>query len=85
MCIRDRPKTLRPFIEKGVVQEAVLWNPEDLGYLTVYAAVGMAESDISETPSMNAGRLGSLKIKEGEVLLGEPLVFTRENITQYDF
>ena len=79
------PKTLRPFIEKGVVQEAVLWNPEDLGYLTVYAAVGMAESDISETPSMNAGRLGSLKIKEGEVLLGEPLVFTRENITQYDF
>jgi rhamnose transport system substrate-binding protein len=62
----------------------VLWSPVDLGYLTVYAAKLLAEGNL-EGESIQAGRLGEIEIRGTEVLLGDPIVFDKDNIDDYDF
>ena len=38
------PNTIRSYLKSGAFGFSVLWNPRDLGYLTVYAGALMAES-----------------------------------------
>ena len=80
------PNSMRQYVKQGVVKKFVLWNPVDLGYLTVYAAKGVAEGSITEeTSSFAAGRLGRIRITDREVLLGDPMVFYAGNIDAFDF
>lgn len=80
------PKAMRTYIDEGVLQEFVLWNPVDLGYLTVAAAKLAAEGKLTpETTTIEAGRLGTVQVNNREVLLGDPLIFNKENIAQFDF
>jgi rhamnose transport system substrate-binding protein len=39
------PKTAGPFLKSGAMTSTVLWNVEDLGYLTVWALVQLAEGN----------------------------------------
>ncbi|MCA9427402.1 MAG: substrate-binding domain-containing protein, partial [Candidatus Omnitrophica bacterium] len=78
------PNSMREYIEDGTVKKMVLWNPVDLGYLTIYAAKMLAEGNLNEG-TIEAGRLGEVEVKGSEVLLGEPLVFDKDNIDQFDF
>jgi hypothetical protein len=58
----------------------------DLGYLAVHVANAQLEGNLPKSGSFEAGRLGKVEmIAEDEVLLGPPLVFTKENIDQYNF
>ena len=62
----------------------MLWNTRDLGYLTVYASVLTAQGQIpAGAESIEAGRLGRIQIRNGEVILGAPMMFTKANIDQY--
>ena len=80
------PKEMKPYIESGAVKEFVLWNPVDLGYLAVYVANAQVEGNLPKSGTFKAGRLGEVKLlAEDEVLLGPPIVFSKENIDQYDF
>jgi ABC-type sugar transport system substrate-binding protein len=83
------PSQMRPFMEAGVIQSVVLWNPIDLGYLTVYAARELVENGLEAGRSFNAGRLGEYTPFEDEislqVLLGPPFIFTPENIGDFNF
>jgi rhamnose transport system substrate-binding protein len=80
------PKGMKDFVMKGVVEKVVLWNPVDLGYLTVYAAKAVVEKKITDkTKSIQAGRLGEKKVSNHEIMLGDPLVFDKKNIEKYDF
>lgn len=80
------PNSMRTYIKKGVVKEFVLWSPVDLGYLAVQAATAMVRGEIDETASaLEAGRIGEVSISDGEVLLGNPLIFNAENIDDFDF
>ena len=80
------PNEMKPYLESGVVEKFVLWNTVDLGYLTVHVANAQIEGNLPESGTFEAGRLGEVEmIAEDEVLLGPPLVFTQENIDQYDF
>ncbi|HOC31730.1 MAG TPA: secreted solute-binding lipoprotein, partial [Armatimonadota bacterium] len=64
----------------------ILWNTPDLGYLTVRVAHDLATGALKPgATSIQAGRLGEKKIEGDNVLLGKLLVFTKENIDQYDF
>jgi ABC-type sugar transport system substrate-binding protein len=80
------PKDMRDYVKDGTVNTVILWNPVDLGYLTVYVADLVHQGKMPETGAIEAGRLGKkIQVKEREVLLGEPMRFTRDNIDQYDF
>jgi rhamnose transport system substrate-binding protein len=66
---------------------SVLWNPSDLGYLTVWAAKQLAKGKsfpdkvAVEGLKEEASWLPADKI----LLLGPPMVFTAENIDQFKF
>ena len=80
------PRSMRPYVKAGVVPEVVLWNPEDLGYLTVQVAVQLLRKTITvDAKEIMAGRLGARPIANREVLLGDPLVFNKDNIDNYNF
>lgn len=82
------PNQMREYVEDGTVTEFALWNPEDLGYLTAFAANALASGEIegAEGDTFEAGRLGSYTVEEdGVVLLGEPYRFNAENIGDFDF
>jgi rhamnose transport system substrate-binding protein len=80
------PKEMKPFVDRGVVKTVVLWNPVDLGYLTVHVARAAARGELKPgATTFKAGRLGEKKVDGQQVLLGEPMVFTKDNIGDFDF
>lgn len=80
------PKGMRPWVESGTVKTVILWNPVDLGYLAVHVAKAVKEGTLKPgATKFQAGRLGTVKVQGREVVLGEPVKFTAENIAQFDF
>ncbi len=82
------PSQMKDFIEDGTVTEFALWNPEDLGYLAAYAANALIGGDITgeEGDTFEAGELGEYTVgADGVVVLGEPFVFNKDNIDDFDF
>lgn len=79
------PKDMREYVKDGTVRAFVLWNPIDLGYLTVYVVDLLRKNKMPETGTIEAGRLGKIQVTDREVLLGKPMRFTKENIDKYDF
>ena len=80
------PKTMRKWVESGVVKTVVLWNPVDLGYLTIYAAQALVEGTLRPgVDHISAGRLGDKAVENDRVVLGDPMLFTKDNIAEYDF
>jgi rhamnose transport system substrate-binding protein len=82
------PNQMRDYVEDGTVTAFALWNPGDLGYLAAYAAKALIEGDITgaEGDTFDAGKLGSYTVgKDGTVLLGDPFVFDKDNIGDFDF
>jgi ABC-type sugar transport system substrate-binding protein len=80
------PKSMSRYVKAGACGEVILWNPEDLGYLAVQAAVQLVQGKIKDdAKEISAGRLGQKQLGDHQVLLGEPLVFTKRNIDQYGF
>jgi rhamnose transport system substrate-binding protein len=80
------PNENKRYVKDGITTGVVLWNTEDLGYLTVLAAKALADGTLkSGVDSLEAGRLGKLEVKGDNVLLGKPFVFTTENIEKFNF
>jgi ABC-type sugar transport system substrate-binding protein len=78
------PNVMREYVKDGTVKRFVLWNPVDLGYLTVHVGKLLAEGKLQ--PGEQAiGRLRGVVVSDGEVLLGPPLIFDAANIDQFDF
>jgi rhamnose transport system substrate-binding protein len=80
------PRDMRDYVKDGTVKSFILWSPVDLGYLTVHVCDLLRKGKMpAKSGTIQAGRLKTIKVKDREVLLGEPLKFTKENIDQYDF
>ena len=80
------PNSMRSYVEGGTVKSVVLWNTAELGYLTIKVGEALATGKLKQgDTSFDAGKLGKKKIAGDQVLLGDILVFTKENIHQYDF
>ncbi len=80
------PNAMRQYVKDGVVKKFVLWNPVYLGYLSIYAAKKVIDGEVDEnTTSITAGRLGEIQLSSTEFLLGEPLIFDKTNIDEYNF
>ena len=80
------PSICKPYVHDGTVQTVVLWSTHDLGYLTVYGSAMLVENKIpTAAKSIQAGRLGKLEVRDGEIILGPPLIINKANIDQFDF
>ena len=81
------PNTAREYIHSGAMPFSVLWNPADLGYLTVWVGHhllngGTVEATM-EVPGLPAPT--TYIPEDGIILLGPPAVFTAENVDDFDF
>jgi rhamnose transport system permease protein len=80
------PNMCKPYVHAGVVDSIVLWNTLDLGYLTVHVSRALATGELAAGAlRLRAGRLGEIEVRGDQVMLGEPFVFNRGNIDQFDF
>ena len=80
------PNENKKYVHEGITQAVVLWNTMDLGYLTVYTAAALKNGTLKTgDTSMDAGRLGKMKVAGDNVLLGVPFTFNKDNIDQFDF
>lgn len=80
------PKAMSPYVKDNTCRKFVLWNPEDLGYLAVHAAVASVRGTLAAgAADFEAGKLGKVQLKGDEILLGAPLVFDKDNIDQFNF
>ncbi|MFI8890608.1 rhamnose ABC transporter substrate-binding protein [Streptomyces paradoxus] len=82
------PNQMRKYVKDGTVEQFALWNPKDLGYLATYAASALASGQITgaEGQKFKAGKLGEYTIgKDGEIILGPPTVFDKDNIDEFNF
>ncbi len=80
------PSENRRYVKEGVTDTVILWKTEDLGYLTVEAAVALAQGKLKPGAKSFASRkLGTFTIQGDNILLGKPFAFTKDNIDQYNF
>ena len=81
------PSLIRPFLKDGSLKEAALWNPIDIGYGATYIAHAQVTGTLDKASGeVDAGRLGTLKfIGPDTVLLGEPYIFTKDNVDLFSF
>jgi rhamnose transport system substrate-binding protein len=82
------PSSIRDFIKDGSAKAFALWDPAELGYIATVAAYQLATGVITaeEGQVIDAGAAGSYTVgKDGEVLYDKPLLFTADNIDDYDF
>jgi ABC-type sugar transport system substrate-binding protein len=80
------PNENKRYVKEGITASVVLWNTENLGYLTVHTAKALADGTLTAgATSLAAGRLNAVEVKGDNVLLGTPFIFTKENIEQFNF
>jgi rhamnose transport system permease protein len=80
------PNQNKTYVHDGITDCVMLWNTADLGYLTVHAARALKQGELRPGDRwMQAGRLRNVEIQGDNILLGPPLIFTKENIDQFDF
>ncbi|MFT3873566.1 MAG: substrate-binding domain-containing protein [Nocardioides sp.] len=84
LCI---PSDVREDMHAGLIKNCVLWSPADTAYADVYAIDAMIKGTYPESGNgtLDAGRLGTLQIKDNVVEVGDPITFTADNIDQYKF
>lgn len=64
----------------------ILWNCMDLGYLAVMAGYQLVTGEVTaDADVITTSRLGECNITDNEILLGDPLVITAENVEQFDY
>nr|WP_192746140.1 autoinducer 2 ABC transporter substrate-binding protein [Amycolatopsis roodepoortensis] len=81
------PQAIKPYLLDGSASLSVLWNVESLGYLTAWAGKQIAEGKrLSPSNKVNL-ELPAIKYEEDTktVLLGDPLLITRENVDQFKY
>jgi rhamnose transport system substrate-binding protein len=81
------PSQNGPDLLNGTVKAVVLWSPIDLGYATMYMVHAQLCGTLSpDQKTLQAGRLGDLAFTAPyDITLGQPIIFTKENVSNYHF
>jgi len=82
------PSSIKSYLKDGSQKAFFIWDPAMLGYLSVYAAHAALDGSLkkAEGATFSAGKLKEFTVgKDGEIVYGRPLIFTPENIDQYNF
>lgn len=82
------PSSIKSYLKDGSQKAFFIWDPAMLGYMSVYVAKASLDGTLSKTPGskVTAGKLGEFTVgQDGEIVYGKPLIFTPQNIDQYNF
>ena len=86
------PNQMRDYVKSGASPEFALWNPGDLGYLSIYALDALNSGKITGKAGdkFTAGKLGEYTVQDDpdlgiNVLLGPPTIFDKNNIDNFNF
>jgi rhamnose transport system substrate-binding protein len=82
------PSSVKDFIKSGASKAFALWDPAELGYIASVGAYQLATGKIQgkEGDVIDAGSAGKYTVgKDGEVQYNKPLMFTADNIDDYNF
>lgn len=78
------PSSCRLQIEARVVDSVVIWSARKLGYLAAFAAHAAVTGALRPgRPWLEAGRLGSVVVRQNEVRLGRVHIVSAGNIEQF--
>jgi rhamnose transport system substrate-binding protein len=82
------PSSMKQFVTDGSVKAFAMWDPKELGYVATVVANDLATGKIKgkEGDVVDAGKAGKFTVgANGEILYNKPLMFTKDNIAQYNF
>jgi len=81
------PNTARNYLKSGAFGFSVLWDPSELGYLTVWAGKQLIDGKPFAASNTVPGLNHPVTYDKGMgvLLLGAPAVFTAENVDKYKF
>ena len=81
------PGKMRPYVNAGVLECFFLWNPVDLGELTIRCAKALADGkELKAGVQLDGWK--ELRFSERDprvIIMSDPIRFTKQNIDQYDF
>jgi rhamnose transport system substrate-binding protein len=80
------PNGMRQYLKSGAAQSATLWDVGKLGYLSMYMAKRLLDGK-TPTDGMEVPTVGKVAYKADnkEIIMGEPLDFTKENVDTFNF
>src|SRR3954469_21501650 len=81
------PQSMKPYLENGSSTAAILWDVENLGYLTAWTGAQLAEGKPFAATNDVSPDLSSIAYDESTktLLLGPPLAITKDNVDQYNY
>lgn len=80
------PNENKGYVMADITQAVILWKTVDLGYLTIEAANALALGQLKRgATNFVSKKLGNITIKGDNLLLGQPFIFNKSNITEYNF
>lgn len=81
------PQSMKPYLQNGSSTAAILWNVENLGYLTAWTGAQLAEGKQFAATNDVSPDLSGVKYDATSktLLLGPPLAITKENVDQFDY
>jgi rhamnose transport system substrate-binding protein len=81
------PQSMKPYLANGSSSTAILWNVENLGYLTAWTGAQLAEGKQFAASNDVSPDLSAIKYDAASktLLLGPPLAITKDNVDQYKY
>lgn len=81
------PQSMKPYLEDGSSSASILWDVENLGYLTGWAGLQLAAGTPVEATNKVSADLPAVEYDEATkvLLLGPALEITPENVDQFDY
>src|SRR5688500_13879199 len=81
------PQSMKQYLENGSSSAAILWDVEQLGYLTAWAGLQVASGTPFQPTNNVNPELPAVTWDEGSktLLLGDPLRITADNVNEYQY
>jgi rhamnose transport system substrate-binding protein len=81
------PQSMKPYLKNGSSSAAILWDVQNLGYLTAWAGAQLAEGKPFAATNNVSSKLPSIAYDSGTktLLLGPALAITKANVDQFNY
>lgn len=74
----------RDYLKDGSMQEANIWHPGKLGYLTIFTAKTLLDGG-TLTDGQDIPEVGKVTVNGDEIIMTELLDITKDNVDEFDF